>query len=192
MERLRMKLEPYVTKLPAGTGIFFLLSAWALIFRMTGFDQVFFMVSLLLLVCGPGMYHGGASRGVSAYSIFNRGQQHLLGDLRVEQIEAEQRGDRHLVNYNAGGGLIELDSLGEDSFSEDEVPLVKSRDGNRPCKCGSGKKAKKCCYAPPRRVEEVKQRKAAARVDEPDPALDRWRAEMEVVQAGEARPHGRR
>ena len=35
----------------------------------------------------------------SAYSVFNDGYESLLGDLRMDQVEAELRGDRMLRGY---------------------------------------------------------------------------------------------
>eukprot|EP00913_Durusdinium_trenchii_P018857 g17720.t1 len=54
--------------------------------------EVYLILSMIAFIFGPGL---GEGRGeYSAYSIFNKGQKHLLGDLRAEQLDAEQR--RHL------------------------------------------------------------------------------------------------
>lgn len=76
---------------------------------------------------------GENSGGASAYSVFNRGANYLLGDLRLGRIDQQLRNavvanddDGQVVQYNA--------------------PIeIRSRDANKPCPCGSGKKLKKCC-----------------------------------------------
>lgn len=173
--------------------------AWVVAFSYSGFDQVFFIFSVMALVLGPGLGHAGASP-YSAYSVFNRGQRHLLGDLRAEQLDAEQRGDQCLAGYGEGhgaeGGLIELPPgvLGSAGGEEDDAaPLVRSRDANRPCRCGSGLKAKRCCFAPRARDSSntngcasggAQVREQAQGLDEPDPLLEQWRGQMQVVATG--------
>lgn len=73
----------------------------------------------------------------SAYSVFNRGARHLLGDLRGDQIDREHRGVAHL---NGGENLA---GFGGEMDDAREGP--RSKDVNKPCPCGSGKKLKKCC-----------------------------------------------
>ncbi|CAJ1348641.1 unnamed protein product, partial [Effrenium voratum] len=125
------------------------LVLWVLTFIYTGYDKVYLILSAMAFILGPGL---GEGRGeYSAYSVFNRGQRHLLGELRAEQLDAEQRGDQQLAGYADrepdGGGLIELPGT-----EEEDKPTIRSRDANRPCSCGSGKKAKRCCFdaRPPR------------------------------------------
>mmetsp|Transcript_8471 Transcript_8471/g.20389 ORF Transcript_8471/g.20389 Transcript_8471/m.20389 type:complete len:180 (-) Transcript_8471:44-583(-) len=79
---------------------------------------------------------GSDEEGVSAYSVFNRGARHLLGDLRGDQIDREHRGIAHMGGGGGGRG-------GDDDY--DYAPQFKSKDANKPCPCGSGKKLKKCC-----------------------------------------------
>merc|ERR1712217_860830 len=98
------------------------MGAWALVFRWSGFDQVFLIFSVMALICGPGL---GSRVGnqPSAYSIFNRGQRHLLGELRAEQIDAEQRGDHYLAGgFNAAPNLVRQSF--EDDDDSDEEPRV--------------------------------------------------------------------
>ncbi|CAD7958738.1 unnamed protein product [Amoebophrya sp. A120] len=78
--------------------------------------------------------------GVSAYSVFNRGARHLLGDLRPDQIDRENRGVAHMGGGGGNGG----GGLGGDFAGAEQM---KSKDANKPCACGSGKKTKKCCGA---------------------------------------------
>ncbi|KAF4649420.1 hypothetical protein FOL47_002101, partial [Perkinsus chesapeaki] len=82
----------------------------------------------------------------SAYSVFNRGGRHLLGDLRVDQLERELRGQGP-----AGAGadtdlLVPLGDPGATSFS--------SREANTVCPCGSGRKRKRCCGAGSGRLDK--------------------------------------
>merc|ERR1712039_375423 len=62
-------------------------------------------------------------------------------------------------------------------------PIVRSRDANRPCSCGSGKKAKKCCFAPKKTAGGEGSKKSTA-AEEKDPLLEQWRSQFEVVQTG--------
>lgn len=77
--------------------------------------------------------------GPSAYSVFNRGAQYLMGDLRADQIDREHRGIAHLQGGGGGGGGMEMNG------DFDVGPGMRGRDANKPCTCGSGKKFKKCC-----------------------------------------------
>merc|ERR1719247_2220852 len=171
--RLAQSLSPLKVQwdsLPAGVPQLVLFCAWAVIFRWSGCDQVFFIVSIMALIFGPGL--ASRSNGPSAYSIFNPGQQHLRGDLRAEQLDAEQRGDRFLMGHNnADDNVFVPDDLQVvDTEDRDEPLSVRSRDANRPCSCGSGRKAKKCCFA----------LRSSAR----EALLDQWRSEMESVSSG--------
>ncbi|CAE8589152.1 unnamed protein product [Polarella glacialis] len=166
---------------------------WAVSFRYTGFDQVYLIFSVMALMFGPGLARGTTSE-YSAYSIFNKGHRHLLGDLRAEQLDAEQRGDQYLARYAGGddtdqGGLIDLPDSADVDLGEGERPLVRSRDANRPCPCGSGKKAKRCCFAAREKRAEgpdepVGGSKRSTRDASPDPLLEQWRSEMEVTASG--------
>uniref|UniRef100_A0A7S4SL50 SAYSvFN domain-containing protein n=1 Tax=Alexandrium monilatum TaxID=311494 RepID=A0A7S4SL50_9DINO len=182
-------------------------AAWAAGLHYSGFDQMYVIVSVMALIFGPGLSRGAASR-YSAYSVFNRGQRHILGDLRPEQIDAEQRGlslaslehgvvtqllgNQYLEGREgAGEGLIELpEGADGEGDEDDDLPVLRSRDANKPCQCGSGKKAKRCCYT--RRPREAAAAGAAAASAsepvEPDPLLERWRSEMAVVSSGYAKP----
>jgi len=53
---------------------------------------MFFIVSLAALIFGPGLSRSGSGE-YSAYSIFNEGQKHILGDLRAEQLDARGPGE---------------------------------------------------------------------------------------------------
>eukprot|EP00933_Yihiella_yeosuensis_P001145 TRINITY_DN10186_c2_g1_i1.p1 TRINITY_DN10186_c2_g1~~TRINITY_DN10186_c2_g1_i1.p1 ORF type:complete len:201 (+),score=33.72 TRINITY_DN10186_c2_g1_i1:44-604(+) len=159
---------------------------WAASFWYSGFDQMYFMITVMAAIMGPGL--GKRTSGMSAYSIFNQGQRHLLGELRAEQIDAEQRGDQYLQNYgreDGPGGVVALDENGNEVEEAEQIPELRSRDANQPCQCGSGKKAKRCCYARAPREAAGSCRKVAS--SEPDPLLDKWREYMEVVDSGHDR-----
>lgn len=69
----------------------------------------------------------------SAYSIFNKGCQYLLGEARADQLDKQIRGG------GAGGEASGLEETPHSSFLN-----IPSKYINRPCPCGSGLKAKKC------------------------------------------------
>ncbi|XP_026191280.1 uncharacterized protein LOC113146867 [Cyclospora cayetanensis] len=76
---------------------------------------------------------GERTGGASAYSVFNRGANYLLGDLRLARIDQQLR---------HGDGGLEDDA----QVVEYRAPIeIRSRDANKRCPCGSGKKLKKCC-----------------------------------------------
>ena len=172
-------------QLPEGSLWAALFMAWAVSFRCSGFDQVYLIFSMMACIFGPGLSHKVGAGRYSAYSIFNEGGKHLMGDLRAEQLEAEQRGDQYLTGYNAADNLIAMpeDVAGD---GDAEVPVIRSRDANRPCPCGSGKKAKRCCFdAKPGRGDVGGGSAPKSQEAEPDPLLDQWRAEFEVTASGE-------
>ncbi|CAK8992049.1 unnamed protein product [Durusdinium trenchii] len=159
------------------------VAVWLLTFFLTGFDKVYLILSMIAFIFGPGL---GEGRGeYSAYSIFNKGQKHLLGDLRAEQLDAEQRGDHHLAAFagrEQDGGLIDLPGA---ELAEDQ-PVIRSRDANQPCPCGSGRKAKRCCFDT-RQTRQRSDSSPSLPKDGPDPLLEQWRSEMEVVASGHAK-----
>ena len=62
---------------------------WSLTAYWLSFDAVFIAMSIIL---GIFLNLGTREAGQwSAYAVFNRGQQRLLGDLRADQIEGELR-----------------------------------------------------------------------------------------------------
>ncbi len=65
------------------------LSCWFVLAFSVSFDPVFIAVSI---ITGIFLNLGQRETGQwSAYAVFNRGQQRLLGDLRGDQIEGELR-----------------------------------------------------------------------------------------------------
>lgn len=80
-----------------------------------------------------------SATSVSAYSIFNRGFQRLLGDVQPDAIDRQLRGGGSAVP-----NVSEQDTVSEKDHKFTNFP---SKFINRPCPCGSGLKAKKCCAA---------------------------------------------
>lgn len=115
------------------TRSFLLVSLWLCLAWFTRLDRVFVIISILVAIfANLGQRKAGQH---SAYNVFNRGFRRLLSDLSGAQIEAEMRNKRVT---NAGAGIVGL--------SDDEEPVsFSSKEGNRTCGCGSGKKVKKCC-----------------------------------------------
>ena len=89
---------------------------------------------------------GTSTSGVSAYSIFNKGCQYLLGDSRPDAIDRQLRG-----NQNNAGPNQEI------SISPNRHLEYPSKFINKPCSCGSGIKAKKCCAAKPKKIQQQQQ-----------------------------------
>jgi len=118
-------------------------------------------ISLLLLVAGSrfdaavisiaiivGIFSnlGTSSRSsFSAYSIFNKGCQFLLGEARPEAVDRELR----------GSGGVSREQLAQEASVFSSKLNIPSRFINRPCPCGSGLKAKKCHAQRASRAEEL-------------------------------------
>ena len=111
-----------------------IIAFWLIGAILFKFDSVYLTISIIVYVFfnlgerRPGQY--------SAYNIFNKGYQHLMGDLRGEQIEAELR------NQVALGGVQQ-----KPSEKHQGPTLFSSKEANLLCPCKSGKKVKRCCGA---------------------------------------------
>jgi hypothetical protein len=97
------------------------------------FDAAVISVAIIALIF---LNLGDSNRGpFSAYSVFNKGFAYLLGDARPQFVDQQLRN---------GGQAIR-----EPEFSDADEPTrgldIPSRFMNKPCICGSGLKAKKCC-----------------------------------------------
>ena len=80
---------------------------------------------------------------LSAYSVFNKGQKKILGDVSMQEIDA-QFGLKSNFNNNSSD---DDNDLNEDALILQNTKLNKiSKMNNKPCYCGSNKKFKKCCY----------------------------------------------
>lgn len=95
----------------------------------SGFDAA--AISLAIII-GIFCNLGESVSGISAYSIFNKGCQFLLGDSRAEAVDIELRGGAAIPSGRASG------SVSPDYWN------IPSKFINRECPCGSGLKAKKC------------------------------------------------
>eukprot|EP00929_Paragymnodinium_shiwhaense_P038506 TRINITY_DN20335_c0_g1_i1.p1 TRINITY_DN20335_c0_g1~~TRINITY_DN20335_c0_g1_i1.p1 ORF type:complete len:219 (-),score=60.60 TRINITY_DN20335_c0_g1_i1:344-1000(-) len=177
----------------SGSLVKVLFVVWLYALWWSGFNQLFFMVSVFAFIWGPGLSRGKKS-GLSAYSVFNPGQARLLGETSAEEIDAQQRGFINFPHQEAAAD-DDNDRDGNDSDEEGKQgSTLRSRDANRPCRCGSGKKAKKCCFAVRSRAE-AEGSSASAKAggaaetstgskDAGDPDLDKWMSQMEVVATG--------
>ena len=96
------------------------------------FDSVVMSVAIIVLIFS----NLGVATSHSAYSVFNKGFQHMLGDVRADVIDDQLRG---------GTGLS------RNAVVSNEILDIPSKYMNRPCPCGSGNKAKKCCAMRPSR-----------------------------------------
>lgn len=97
------------------------------------FDTAIISVVIIILIfCNLGQ----SSSEFSPYSIFNKGCRYLLGDSRPEEIDRQFRGV-DLGDRGAGAGE-------PSPYTGAQLP---SKYVNRPCICGSGLKAKKCCMS---------------------------------------------
>jgi hypothetical protein len=101
----------------------------ALLFAVvySGFDTAVISVAIIVTIFST---LGSSSSPYSAYSIFNKGCRYLLGDTRPEQIDRQIRG---------------ADGVDQRPQNGSTIMNFPSRFINRPCPCGSGMKAKKCC-----------------------------------------------
>jgi hypothetical protein len=99
------------------------------------FDSVVISVAVLI-----GIFSNLGTRSVdstSAYSIFNRGFQRLLGDIQPDAIDRQLRGGGAGIDHSENGGMEKRPLNMMSNFPSKFI--------NRPCPCGSGLKAKKCC-----------------------------------------------
>ncbi len=72
------------------------------LWRWTRFDKIVFALFVLFVI----FWNLGENKigDVSAYSVFNRDQQHLVGEFRAEQFEAQLRGGRATASTQAYRG----------------------------------------------------------------------------------------
>ncbi len=125
-----------------------LISGWFVLAYWFKFDKVFLTISILLFVWSN---LGERRHGqFSAYNVFNRNFQRLLGDTSAEEIDAQLRNQ-----IGRREKAVTDDKVSQKSFS--------SKEANQPCSCGSGRKVKKCCGAV---SDEVKAENARRRQHE--------------------------
>jgi hypothetical protein len=130
--------------------------AWLLVWRAFGGDKLFFMASVFLLMMTN---LGKTDGGLSAYSVFNPGQRHLLGEFRAEHVEQMVR------NPQGAPPAREMDQDGDVvgvEETEPQAPEIKSKEANKAFKSGSGRKLKHCCGAPPGRKERRERQELTA------------------------------
>ncbi|EUD67079.1 hypothetical protein C922_02663 [Plasmodium inui San Antonio 1] len=112
-----------------------------------GIFGVVYVILVLIAIIFLNLDHRNDDNGkwgnaISAYSIFNKGRKYLIGDLRMNQIEAELR-NRNFKNDDSDDNFVRYDDIDKNRF------YVKgsSKYNNKLCTCGSNKKFKKCCGA---------------------------------------------
>ena len=132
----------------------FLGLLWFLFMRFAhthGWGQPALIISIIILIfTNLGKRKEGT---LSAYSVFNKGTQRLLGTFAHDAIDQQ-----------FGGRLIDEDEF-EEEKKKREAQNAKLREtrfnamskmSNKACYCGSGKKYKKCCYWRELRAREEK------------------------------------
>lgn len=135
------------------THVVLFVSIW-----ISNFDSAVISIAIIVAIfCNLGESSG---EGVSAYSVFNKGFRRLIGDTRADEIDKQLRGTTQSRSNSKDQTVTER--LG-----------IPSKFMNRPCICGSGLKAKKCCSA-------SSKRKAHSSKDHPEHEFD-FRG-FEVIQ----------
>mmetsp|Transcript_71226 Transcript_71226/g.82850 ORF Transcript_71226/g.82850 Transcript_71226/m.82850 type:complete len:190 (+) Transcript_71226:38-607(+) len=113
-----------------------------------GFGQTALILSMMILIF---LNLGKRKEGsLSAYSIFNKGTQRLLGTFAHDAIDRQFGGRVNEEEYEETKKESQKPSLRETKFNE------MSKMSNKACYCGSGKKYKKCCYWRELRAREEK------------------------------------
>jgi len=97
---------------------------------LSRFDAAVISIALIVAIFSN---LGTSDSEYSAYSIFNKGCEYLLGDARADQIDKQLR-----------GGGVRRDTPNEPADPNPNFIDIPSKFMNRPCPCGSGWKAKKC------------------------------------------------
>ncbi len=120
----------------------------------TRFDSAVVSVAVLIAIFSNLGQRSASS--VSAYSIFNRGFQHLLGDIQPDAIDRQLRG---------GGAAGPNEHHNEPTNMDNKFSNFPSKYINRPCPCGSGLKAKKCCAASQRQQGKTRTSNRAKQGD---------------------------
>ena len=104
------------------------------------FLHFYVVVSIILFIF---LNLGKREGGLSAYSVFNKNFQKLAGESDANEI-ANNLLYRPPTNNN--------ENINSDDELNDDIPTHESKQtksisklNNLPCKCGSGRKYKRCC-----------------------------------------------
>ena len=120
-------------------GILFVL--WLALMKyasIKGFGQPLFILSVLIFMfINLGKREEGT---LSAYSVFNKGAQRLMGTFAPEAIDQQFGGRQRFEEEEKPQACQKESALRNTSLNK------MSKMGNQECYCGSGKKFKKCCY----------------------------------------------
>eukprot|EP01016_Furgasonia_blochmanni_P043095 TRINITY_DN5803_c0_g1_i2.p2 TRINITY_DN5803_c0_g1~~TRINITY_DN5803_c0_g1_i2.p2 ORF type:complete len:173 (-),score=11.39 TRINITY_DN5803_c0_g1_i2:148-666(-) len=106
---------------------------------------------------------------LSAYSIFNKGGQKLLGDMSLEDLDAQFRN-----NGMPARGENNTSRARDDSDDDEPITYLTdikkqnvSKLGRETCYCGSGRKYKRCCiYKDKRLLQQPSQSAEAKKYDQ--------------------------
>jgi hypothetical protein len=121
------------------------LSVWSLLWYLTikaEFGAVFFIASALWLIFSN-LSHtepGQKASGPSAYSVFNKGGEKMMGSLDASQFENELRHQPAAAARDAGPAAATPREVS--APSQPQLYKRTSKQANQPCVCGSGKKYK--------------------------------------------------
>ena len=99
-----------------------ILMAFLEFWRITYFDKIVLALGILFVIFWNLRDGDGRHGEASAYSVFNRGGQHLAGEFRAEQFEAQLRGQRGQVQTNEYTGP-ELEGERPDGMRYDLINL---------------------------------------------------------------------
>jgi len=134
---------------PRQVAIAVLVLAGFVLSALVGFGGVYFCVVAII-----GIFNNLGERKegeLSAYSIFNRGNERLPGTFTAEDIDAQFRSGAGVLAPAARRAAAAADAGPTQAQHVAATLALMSRlrvgkDGNKPCPCGSGRKFKKCCY----------------------------------------------
>ena len=129
------------------------------------FARIFLCISGIFLIFGN---LGKRAPGtLSAYSIFNKNHEKILGTFDSDQVDKQFAGRVNEIPGNNNKIAKKTDDMTEEEEAEmfrkikESFEKNQSKFANQPCYCGSMKKYKKCCYWSElkRKEEEEMERK---------------------------------
>ena len=146
-QNIKMKLLQFIkTRFALYLLIWTILLLFSINFQ---FARIFLCVSGIILIFGN---LGKRAPGtLSAYSIFNKNHEKILGTFDSDQVDKQFAGRMNEIPKNNN-----IAKKNDDMTEEEEEEMFRkikesyeknqSKFANQPCYCGSMKKYKKCCY----------------------------------------------
>jgi hypothetical protein len=132
-----------------------ILIVWCIVyyyFILIQFGSLYFLVSVIIFIFCNLNENSKSSNSLSAYSVFNDNYQSIHGSLSREQLESE-------LSHSMNNRIDNYKPVYNKSLPQHYERA--SKNANKPCICGSGKKYKNCCSkltAPSKtQIEELKQ-----------------------------------